>query len=202
LSARFASFIPVVFLLFFCTSGFAQQADGSHVKDVQVTSQSGDTNKATIKISPKHSPKKAFLYSLVCPGLGQAYNHKYWKIPIIYAGLGTFAYFIVFNQQQYNIYQGALKIRDNGGMDQFYNIYTPDDLVSARDYYHHNRDLSVIGAAVFYTLNVVDAVVDAHLFSFNVDNDISVHFAPQVNTYATGYGLTMAPTLSCVVNFK
>lgn len=200
---RFASFLnAIIFSLFFCSVAFAQKADSSHGKDVRVSTLNDDTNASMLKTTLKHSPKKALLYSLVCPGLGQAYNHKYWKIPIIYAGLGTFTYFIIFNQQQYNIYQSALKTRDAGGMDQFYNVYTSDDLVSARDYYHRDRDLSVIGAAVFYALNIIDAEVDAQLFSFNVDNDISVHFSPQLNTFATCNGLTMAPTLSFVLKLK
>lgn len=155
------------------------------------------------KAPTTHSPAKAVLYSAILPGLGQAYNHKYWKIPIIYAGLGTMAYFIIYNQQHYNTYESALKTRTNGGIDQYYNIYSSTDLVTIRDYYHRYRDLSVIGAAVFYVLNVVDAEVDAQMFTFNVDDDLSMRVSPSITPWClSGGGMSVTPSLSIVLKLK
>jgi hypothetical protein len=195
--------LRILFVASFCFFGtfssFCQKPDSAKVTTIR---QSRVDSLPKIKVVSKHSPAKAALFSAVLPGLGQAYNHKYWKIPIVYVGLGAMTYFIIFNQQQYNTYNSALKIRTNGGIDPYYNIYTTDALISARDYYHRFRDLSVIGFAAFYLLNVVDAEVDAQLFTFNISDDISMRFSPQVNTYAIGSTISVVPTLSVVVRLK
>ena len=171
----------------------AQQTDTTH------RAKADTVKKHTVAT---HSPAKATLYSALLPGLGQAYNHKYWKIPIIYAGLGTMAYFIVFNQQHYNTYESALKTRSGGGIDPYINVYSSSDLVTIRDYYHRNRDLSVIGAAVFYVLNIIDADVDAQMFTFNVSDDLSMRLSPAMSPYLYCGNVSAAPSLSLVINMK
>lgn len=147
-----------------------------------------------------HSPKKAALFSTVLPGLGQAYNKKYWKIPVIYAGFGTLVYFINSNQTKYAQYRDAYKFRidnDPATLDNYIGKYTDDNLNTLQNYYHRYRDLSVIGAGLLYVLNIVDASVDAHLFTFNVDDDLSFHIQPtliniaKANQYTTGFSLNI-----------
>ena len=132
---------------------------------------------------PYPYPKLAMLCSIVLPGLGQAYNKTYWKIPVIYAGLGTMAYFIIWNNNQYQNYNSALKLRNNGGIDQYYNIYSASDLVSIESYYNRDFWLSVMGASLIYILNIVDANVDAQLHSFDVSDNISLNILPLVSPY-------------------
>lgn len=123
-----------------------------------------------------HSPAKAMLFSAVCPGLGQIYNQKYWKLPIIYVGMGVAAYFIITNQQYYDNYRNAITNKNN----QYYGLYSESELSDIINYYHRNRDISVIIAAGIYVLSIVDANVDAQLHSFNVSDNISVHFSPNL----------------------
>ncbi len=150
-----------------------------------VSAQSGDSNDVKEVHKSVHSPKLAMLFSAVCPGLGQIYNKKYWKLPIIYVGLGAAAYFTVSNLNYYNNYNDALKQRDNyvnhiGQPDQYYNIYSSSELSDIVSYYRKNVDLSIIIGVGIYLLQIVDANVDAQLHGFNVSDDISLKFTPQL----------------------
>jgi hypothetical protein len=135
---------------------------------------------------PKHSAKKATYYSMVLPGLGQAYNKKYWKIPVIYAGFGTLAYFIHTNNQEYLKFKEAYEWNISGDTTPIDNPLTvkykdPADLLTGMNYYRRNLEVSVMFTAVLYILNVVDAAVDAHFFDFNVSDDLSLHVQPYLN---------------------
>ena len=162
--------------------------------------QDSDTTSLVKKKHPYPDPHKATIYSAILPGLGQAYNKSYWKIPIVYAGLGIATYFIITNSQHYNDFRNAYNMRVTGE-GQYYNIYTESDLLSAEAYYHRYRDLSIISAAFIYMLNIIDADVDAQLHNFNVSDDISFHFTPQLTpNYWTG-AFTFTPGFSLVKRF-
>lgn len=129
-----------------------------------------------------HSPKKAALYSAVCPGLGQLYNKKYWKIPVIYAGFTTFGYFIVNNSKNYIEYRDAYVFRTDGDSTTIDNYprYTVDNLKYVKNYYRRNLEMTIIFTTAFYILNIIDASVDAHLFTFDVSDDISMFLRPSL----------------------
>ncbi len=154
------------------------------------TSSQQDTVKQKI-----HDPTKATIYSMIIPGLGQAYNHKYWKIPIIYAGFGTLYYFISFNNTEYKKWRDAYYhslVNQNGDeppVNDYERLYgsRPDVLKSQKDYYRRNRDLSYILTGVWYLLNVVDATVDANLYTWNVDDNLSIRFEPTLTSPLYGY---------------
>jgi hypothetical protein len=166
-------------------------------RDTMVVADSGKNNML-------HSPTRATILSAVLPGLGQAYNHKYWKIPIVYAALGTTVYLVNFNVKNYNLYHRAYilaSLKDTVN-DPFHAKYTPEQLNSAQEYYRRNRDLSYVFTAIFYILNIIDANVDAHLFYFNVNDDLSFKIAPELfNTYAYGQSI-VTPGLSFRFTFK
>ncbi|MFN4234335.1 MAG: DUF5683 domain-containing protein [Bacteroidia bacterium] len=138
-----------------------------------------------------HSPKKAAIMSAVLPGLGQIYNRKYWKVPIIYAGLGTLGYFITFNNAQYRLYRNAYlaKIDDDPLTVDQYPFASADGLLQQLNQYRRTRDILIAGAVIVYALNVIDASVDAHLFEFDVSDDLSIRFEPNFFTNFT-YGYT------------
>lgn len=150
-------------------------------------------------LSLLHSPKKASIYSAILPGLGQAYNKKYWKIPVIYAGFATLGYFIVTNNNKYQDYKDAYIARiddDPSTVDDYTDIYSDQDLVTLKDFYRRNRDLAIIGAGVLYVLNILDASVDAHMFYFDVNDNLSMRITPGVQ-----YVQTMQPGLSLSLHF-
>lgn len=136
--------------------------------------------------------------SALLPGSGQAYNKKYWKIPVLYCGFAGLAYAISFNDGEYSQYKDAYRLRldgDENTVDPFVGVYSDNDLSTLKDYYRRNRDLSIIGCGLLYILNIVDASVDAHLFGFNVSNDLSLNITP-----STVAG--MNPGIGFVLSFK
>lgn len=135
-----------------------------------------------------HSPHKATIYSMILPGLGQGYNKKYWKIPIIYAGFGLFYYLIDYNATEYNLWKDAYyqSLLDPDGLEPPVNEYqelygdNPDFLLDQKNQARRYRDLNWILAGLWYVINVLDAAVDAHLFSWNVDDNLSLRVEPHL----------------------
>jgi hypothetical protein len=137
----------------------------------------------------EHSPKKATLYSMVLPGLGQAYNHKYWKIPIVYVGFGTLAYFISTNDKQYKDFRDAYAYKTSHSTGTPPNglvIYDADQLLVYRQYYRRNLEISVIVTAAWYILTMVDATVDAHFYNYNISEDLSLRVDPWISPPVAG----------------
>lgn len=131
----------------------------------------------------KHSPTKATLMSMAVPGLGQVYNKKYWKLPIIYGGIGTSLYFAFSNNKEYKRFRSAYLIRiddDVATVDEFEGILTDANIRTNMDVYRRNRDFSYIIAGLIYVFNIVDATVDAHLFTFPVNDNLTFHFQPSM----------------------
>jgi hypothetical protein len=147
-----------------------------------------------------HSPTKAAVMSMVLPGLGQIYNKKYWKLPIVYAGFGIMTYFIVTNANNYMIYQSAYIEETNGVTEGNYayyvNRYTESELLSAREYYRRNMEISILITGVWYALTILDATVDAHLMTFNVSKDLSMKVSPALLPSVMGPAPSAGITLS------
>ena len=140
------------------------------------------------------APSKAAFYSAVLPGLGQAYNKKYWKIPIIYAALGTGIYFYIDNKNEYNRYRDAYKRRLAGFTDdEFYGNISNDALIRAQKTLRRNTEVSLLVTIGIYALNIIDANVDAHLLQFNVDENLAIktHFNINELDASTNLGLTL-----------
>lgn len=140
-----------------------------------------------------HSPTKAALFSMALPGLGQAYNKKYWKLPIIYAGFGAFAYFIISNGKEYRKYRDAFNWVTNG--DSSVNIpndyvikYNQDQLLQGKNHYRRNLEVTYIFTGVWYILNILDAAVDAHFFDYDISDDLSIHFEPMFDNRQKYFG--------------
>lgn len=165
-----------------------QQSDTTEVPLV-VTADSN----AVVLPESTHSVKRAVRYSMVLPGLGQAYNRKYWKIPIIY-GLGGFtAYSAIQNSRQYIRYRDAYRLRVDGDpntIDEFSGQLNNAVLRQNRDAFRQQRDLFWIFTAGVYALNLVDAAVDAHLFDFNVSDNLTMHlFQPPAIEWVQAPGM-------------
>ena len=125
-------------------------------------------------------PSKATFYSAVLPGLGQAYNKKYWKIPVVYGALATGIYFYNQNDQDYNRYRNAYKRRLAGFTDdEFYGngqypAISNDGLIRAQKTLKRNKELSILVTVGLYILNIIDANVDAHLLQYNLDENLTL----------------------------
>lgn len=153
-----------------------------------------DSSEVVINVPPvkrKVIPHKASMYSAIIPGLGQAYNGKYWKIPIIYGGFAGLGAMVVFYDKNYNRYKTAYQYRTDGNpntIDEFAgdSRYTPEILTSFKDFHRRNRDRSVIFMFAFYALNIIDATVDAHFLNFDVGEDLSLRISPEGQPFLPG----------------
>ncbi|WOD42724.1 DUF5683 domain-containing protein [Hwangdonia lutea] len=196
--------ITTLFLLISCFSLLAQNKDDEErPKEIPDEVVVDSIIKIKNPINPL-SPAKAAFYSAILPGLGQAYNKKYWKIPIVYAALGTGIYFYTTNNKEYNRYRDAYKSRLAGFTnDEFYldangeQLSTPrvtdDGLRRAQKLFRRNKEISLLVTVGLYALNIIDANVDAHLLQYNVDENLSLAPHYKINEMdATGnLGLTL-----------
>lgn len=139
------------------------------------------------------TPARAAFYSAILPGLGQAYNKKYWKIPIVYAALGTGIYFFIDNTNEYNKYRDVYKRRLAGFTDDEFQGISDDALIRAQKALRKNREISLLVTAGIYALNIIDANVDAHLLQYNVDENLALqpHFKMNEWDASTNLGLTL-----------
>ena len=145
------------------------------------------------------SPARAAFYSAILPGLGQAYNKSYWKIPIVYLAIGIPTYLYVVNDKELDRYRTAYKRRLDGLTDdEFYAgradgnpRLSTDALRRAQDTYRRNKEMAMLFAIGFYALNIIEANVDAHLKQFNVNENLSLEPYLYQNRYSNTYvGLT------------
>lgn len=138
------------------------------------------------------TPAKAAFYSAILPGLGQAYNKKYWKIPLVYGAIGTSLYFYLDNNKKYHQYRDAYKRRLEGYNDDDYTFLDDSRLIAGQKFYQRNRDLSLLFIVGFYALNIIDANVDAALIQFNVNERLSLRpeIYPDDVTFKPNVGLT------------
>lgn len=162
-----------------------------------ITKAQADTSFINQSIQKIHSPSKATLLSTFLPGAGQIYNKKYWKVPFVYGGLVAFGIAIKNNSDDYELYREAYVYKiddDSTTIDNFADL-SAEIIKSRRDIYRRNRDLSIISLSLVYILQVVDAHVDAHLFTFDVDDNLSLHVAPKAipiqNSFHPGVTLTL-----------
>jgi hypothetical protein len=129
----------------------------------------------------KHNPNTAILYSAILPGLGQVYNRKFWKVPLVYGAGAAMVYAFNYNQSKYKKFKDAYANDDHS--KKFIidgNELTYEQLPLGRDFYRRYRDLSIFGIAAVYFLNIVDAMVDAYFTEFDVSDDLSLKIQPSV----------------------
>ena len=162
-----------------------------------------------------HSPHKAVMHSLMIPGWGQLYNRRWWKVPIIYAGIGLLASAVIFNQRYYNQFNvlahyyksGVAPVKGDAYYDE-YIAYTSNqvqaqNIYDALDSYRRNRDLSILGILGAWGIQTIDAYIDAKfIHSYTMDNNLSFRITPQLMTQPTyAYGIQSAYVPGLKVTF-
>jgi hypothetical protein len=156
------------------------------------------------KPDTNHSPHTAVIRSLLIPGWGQVYNHRWWKVPLIYTGLGLLGSVIIFNEANYKEFLQLSIYREHGTVvkpgDKYYAQYqqlagVPDQAIyDANDGYRRNRDLGILGVLGFWGINAIDAYIDAKfMHSYSVDNNLSMHIAPSLLNQQPAYAFN-SPT--------
>jgi hypothetical protein len=182
--------ITILFLIFFSISVFAQISPKDTIRvenhptdsigtkqtpsEIEVLTDIEESN-APSKVL-KFNPTKAGLYSAILPGLGQYYNKKYWKIPIVWGAIGTGVGVTIWNQKQYNRYRDAFVAELNGQEHEFSDIpgVNKEVLGRTQDRVKRQQDYAIAITGLIYILGIVDAVVDAHLYEGRKDPDLAL----------------------------
>jgi len=147
------------------------------------------------------NPKKAAIMSALVPGLGQIYNRKYWKLPIVYGAVGTSVYLIGFNRSQYKLFKQYYLWDidpDTPLKSPYYPDVQPQSLRQQADQYRSWMEFSYIALTVAYLLQIVDASVDAHLSGFDVSEDLSINIRPSIQV---AHNFKPVNSLSLSLNF-
>ena len=187
--------IFVLFITLIPTLSFGQK-DSTFVNGIKIK---GDVKIEKGGVYNPLAPSKAAFYSAIFPGMGQAYNKKYWKVPIAWGMVGVPTYYYLTNNSDYKRYRTAYKLRKSGLQDEFTKddgtqIISLETLERAQKQLRENRDMSLLTAAILYVLQIVEASVNAHLLQFNTDDNLT--FNPTfinnpVNFEAPKVGLTL-----------
>jgi len=163
----------------------------------------------TDSITPKQkaitnaSPRKASILSAIIPGAGQVYNRKYWKVPIVYAGLGGFGYFFLKNQNEYTYYRKNLIALVAGDSSVISTTgYNTSQLQTQKLLYRKRRDLFGFALLAVYAVNIIDANVDAHLKTFDVSDDLSLDVRAKPVLIGSMAGISYGGGISLTLNFK
>jgi hypothetical protein len=152
----------------------------------------------------KHSPRRATIYSAILPGLGQVYNKKYWKIPIIYGGFAALTYSYIFNDGKYSDYLHEFTYRntqDSANFNPNMLKYKDENILELKNSYQKSRELTIIGFVVLYALNIIDATVDGHLYAFDISDNLSMNIDPYLapnnyNRLNGGITFTFSPKIN------
>lgn len=146
---------------------------------------SGITNAQEKKIEEKeHSPKKAIYLALALPGAGQIYNKKYWKLPLVYGALAGSLSYTVYNHNRFKKFESALKDFQEStdeNPEKYLGLYDETKVGEIALEYRNERDRGILITAGVYLLQVLDAYVDAHLFDFDISDDLSLNISPSFN---------------------
>ena len=166
----------IIFILFFAffSATVLAQKDSMNVKNVKIK---GDIKIEKGGIYDPLSPSKAAFYSAIFPGMGQVYNKKYWKAPIVWGAMGTSIYYYLDNNKEFKRYRTAYRLRKNNLIDEFtvdgIEVISEETLERAQDQLRENRDMSLLTTVILYVLQIVEASVNAHLLQFNTDDNLS-----------------------------
>lgn len=167
-----------------------------------------DTAKVVVKKTPaikdsarieiEAMPRRAALKSAMLPGLGQIYNKRWWKVPLVYGGFVGIGLVFEFNQRYYKIFLKEAQFRqENPGKTEnpLFAPYTTEGIISIKDSYRRDRDLSVLAGLGFYAINIIDAYVDAKFFRFDISDELTLQVNPTINQSIPVHASGLAPVI-------
>lgn len=183
-----------------------------NTQDLKMIVKTGDTTKLipvdslnnfpinSLVFKQERDPKRAWWYSAILPGLGQAYNRKHWKIPIIYTIFIGSYFMIEDNNYKYKIYKNAYANFAETGAPSWAPTINEERLKQQKDFFRRNRDFSIIIGVMMYFMNIIDASVDANLMDFDISDDLSMSVSPEIKklniTQENTFGLKFVITLN------
>lgn len=196
---RLLRVISYIFLFLYLHS-YTQQADSAKVSSADTSKKVNTLVKQEKKMS---KPGKAALFSAIVPGMGQVYNNRWWKVPIVYALIGGSAYFAINNHREFKKFDYVYtrktdpaklegshaydNVKDTAGVYQDFGAYSIENIKYYATYHRDWRDKLVIITVLMYAANIIDAHVDAHLKSFNVSEDVAMRVRPNIMPTLKGF---------------
>jgi hypothetical protein len=183
--------LGLIFLCFLTQVDALSQVSGN-------LSRNSDSSKVQVKKVPavkdsarlaiEAMPRRAAMRSLMLPGLGQIYNKRWWKVPLVYGGFIGIGLVFEFNNRNYQAQFRELNPQKT--QNPLYSAYTNEGIIQIKDSYRRDRDLSVLAGLGFYAVTIIDAYVDAKFFRFDISDELSLRIQPsmdQVPVYASAF---------------
>lgn len=179
--------LGLILLLFFLTQADAlsqvagnltENADSSKVQVKKLPA-----TKDSARLAIEEMPRRAAMKSLILPGLGQIYNKRWWKVPLVYGGFIGIGLVFEFNNRNYQVFLKEAQFRElnpQKTLNPLYSGYTNEGIIQIKDAYRRDRDLSVLGGLGFYAITIIDAYVDAKFFRFDISDELSMRIQPAV----------------------
>ena len=174
-------YITFIFIAFFTATFFAQKdSTVVKIKDLKIDGKLNINDNAYDPLAPS----KAAFYAALFPGLGQIYNKKYWKAPLVWGALAIPTYYYQINNSAYKRYRTAYRLRKAGLPDEFTVVNSDNtitELISTRtletaqEQLKENRDFSLLSGIILYVLQIVEASVNAHLLQFNTNDSLTLN---------------------------
>lgn len=162
--------------------------------------------KDSARLAIEAMPRRAALKSLMVPGLGQIYNKRWWKVPLVYGGFFGLGLVFEFNHRYYKVFLKEAQFRELNPQktkNPLYANYSNQGIIAIKDSYRRNRDLSVLAGIGFYAITIIDAYVDAKFFRFDISDELAIKVEPSVNQ-APVHASAFSPAVGLKVklNFK
>lgn len=176
------------------------------LQPLSVLSQNKPNSKDSSSRKSFSAPAKAALFSALLPGAGQIINKRIWKVPVIYVGIGSFAYFLSSNQKSYKQFENALRFRydDDANTIDAFTQYSDQNLITLKNQYRKRRDFSAAGIVLVYVLNIIDANVDAHLKQFDqkINENLSLSVRPEIQVISMKNPGSFVPGFKICLNVQ
>ena len=193
-----AGFILMCFLAH--SNAFAQKKENDTARKdtAKIVVKKTPAIKDSARIEIEAMPRRAALKSAMLPGLGQIYNKRWWKVPLVYGGFVGIGLVFEFNQRYYQIFLKEAQYRqENPGKKEnpLFTPYTTEGIINIKDSYRRDRDLSVLAGLGFYAITIIDAYVDAKFFRFDISNDLTLQVNPTINQPIPVHATAFAPVV-------
>lgn len=202
------SLLVIIFLCFLAQiDAFSQNTDSLSVRtdSSRNSRQKPAVYKDSARLALESMPRRAAMKSVMLPGLGQIYNKRWWKVPLIYGGFIGIGLVYDFNQYNYKVFLKEAQYRDlNPGKTEnsLFAGYTSQGIITIKDSYRRNRDLSILAGLGFYAINIIDAYVDAKFFRFDISDELSLRVDPSIQQPVYIHSSVAVPVLGMKVSLS
>ena len=193
-----AGFILMCFLAHSYAFAQKKENDTARKDTAKIVVKKTPAIKDSARIEIEAMPRRAALKSAMLPGLGQIYNKRWWKVPLVYGGFVGIGLVFEFNQRYYQIFLKEAQYRqENPGKKEnpLFTPYTTEGIINIKDSYRRDRDLSVLAGLGFYAITIIDAYVDAKFFRFDISNDLTLQVNPTINQPIPVHASAFAPVV-------